>query len=411
VSTAAPAFRRLLGASALANLGDGVRAAGLPLLAATLTRDPVAFSAVAVAGSLPWLLLSLPAGVLVDRIDRRRLMVGANVWRGAVLGVLGLAVASGRAGVLTLVLAALALGAGEVVFDNAAQTILPAIVAVETLESANGRLYAVELTANQFVGPPLGGLLFALGAALPILLDAGLLLVAALLLTGVVPRASPDVAAPSVPQREPFLVALREGLRWLRAHRLLRTLALLLAVMNGTASMAFATFALFSVGEGSVLGLGAFGFSLLLTAASAGSLLATLVADRLVLAFGRGRVLWTTLIGAVLVPLTIGSTSRVAVVAAASVVFGFTGVVWNVVTVSLRQTIIPSRLLGRVNSVYRFLGWGAMPIGAAIGGLVAGAYGLRAPWFVAATVCLVALVPAVPIVRTAVIEAARRGER
>jgi MFS family permease len=403
------AFRRLLGASALSNLGDGVRMAGLPLLAASLTRDPVAFSAVAVAGSLPWLLLSLPAGVLVDRVDRQRLMVGANVWRGGVLALLGIVVATGRASIVALVAAALALGAGEVVFDNAAQTLLPSIVAREGLEKANGRLFAVELTTNQFVGPPLGGALFALGAALPLLLDAGVLLLAAVLLGGMLVRPTPDDRDGVPAPREPFLVALRGGLRWLREHRLLRTLALLLAVMNGTTSMALATYALYAVGEGSILGLGPVGFSLLLTAGSAGSLLATFVADRLVLAFGRGPVLWTTLVGAVLVPLAIGTTSSVSVVAVAFVVFGFTGVVWNVVTVSLRQAIIPTRLLGRVNSVYRFLGWGSMPLGAALGGLVAGAFGLRAPWLLAAAISLVALVPAVPIVRSSVIEAARRA--
>ena len=409
------AFQRLLAASALSNLGDGVRAAGLPLLAASLTRDPVAFSAVAVAGSLPWLLLSLPAGVLIDRIDRRRLMVGANMWRGSVLVLLATVVASGRANVPALVVAAFALGAGEVIFDNAAQTLLPSIVAREGLERANGRLFAVELTTNQFVGPPLGGALFALGAALPLMLDAGAMLLAALLLAGLLAASTgaDATAAPSgtsalrASEREPFLVALRGGLRWLREHRLLRTLALLLAVMNGTASMALATYALYAVGEGSVLGLGAIGFSLLLTAGSAGSLIATLVADRMVLAYGRGPVLWTTLIAAVAVPVAIGLTSSVAVVAIAFVTFGFTGVVWNVVTVSLRQTIIPTQLLGRVNSVYRFLGWGAMPVGAAIGGLVAGAFGLRAPWLLAAAICAIALVPAVPVVRSSVIEAAR----
>ena len=401
------AFRRLLAASALSNLGDGVRAAGLPLLAASLTRDPIAFSAVAVAGSLPWLLLSLPAGVLIDRIDRRRLMIGANVWRGIVLALLATVVATGRANVPALVVAAFALGAGEVIFDNAAQTLLPSIVAREGLERANGRLFAVELTTNQFVGPPLGGALFALGAALPLMLDAGAMLLAALLLAGLLAASTGADATTAPSEREPFLVALRGGLRWLREHRLLRTLALLLAVMNGTASMALATYALYAVGEGSILGLGAIGFSLLLTAGSAGSLIATLVADRMVLAYGRGPVLWTTLIAAVAVPVAIGLTSSVAVVAIAFVTFGFTGVVWNVVTVSLRQTIIPTQLLGRVNSVYRFLGWGAMPVGAAIGGVVAGAFGLRAPWLLAAAICAIALVPAVPVVRSSVIEAAR----
>ena len=409
-----PGFRRALAASVASNLGDGIRAAALPLVAASLTRDPLAFSAVAVAGSLPWLLLSLPAGALVDRVDRVRLMTLAAAWRAAAVGLLGVAVATGRAGVVLLIVVAAVLGAGEVVFDNAAQTLVPSLVPRSDLERANGRLYAAEITAGQFAGPPAGGALFVVAAALPLLVESGLLVVAALLLVGLRRRVArgdggPVAVGPSAP-REPIGVAIRAGVRWLRGHRLLRTLALLLAVMNGTVSMGMATFALYVTGAGSVLGLEPVAFSLLLTVGAAGSLAGSLVAARAVRRAGRLRVLWATLVTAVAVPLLIGVARGPLLVGGALALMGLTGVAWNVVTVSLRQTIIPDGLLGRVNSVYRFLGWGSIPLGGALGGVIADVAGLRAPWIAAAAVSVVALVPASRVLRGDVLEAALPGD-
>ena len=409
------AFRRALAASAASNLGDGIRGAALPLVAASLTRDPLAFSAVAVAGSLPWLLLSLPVGAVLDRVDRARAMALAAGWRALAVGLLGAAVATGRAGVPLLVVVALLLGAGEVLFDNAAQTLVPSLVARADLERANGRLYAVEITANSFAGPPLGGALFVAAAAVPLLVEAGLLAVAAVLLVGLGARGrggvvAPDAAPDAVPAaREPLAAAIVAGVRWLRGHRLLRTLALLLAVMNGTTSMGMATFGLFALDEGSVLGLGPVAFSVLLTAGAVGSLAGSLVAARVVSRVGRLRVLWATLVASAATPLVVGLARGPVAVGLAMVTMGLTGVAWNVVTVSLRQTIIPDALLGRVNSVYRFLGWGSIPVGGAIGGVVADVAGLRAPWLVAAALAALALLPAARVLRGDVLDAALAG--
>jgi len=411
------AFSRVWAASVLSNLGDGVLVAALPLVAATLTRDPVAFAAVSVAGTLPWLVLSLPAGVIIDRFERRRIMVATNAWRALLLAALGTAVVLDRAGIVTLAVLAFGLGVGEVLFDNAAQTILPSIVEPAALERANGRLYAGEIVMNQFTGPPLGGLLFGLSAGLPILFDAGALMVAAGLLVGIggssAARAATLPARPDdalVLERDGFLTELREGIAWLRGNRLVRTFAILLAVLNGTASMGMATFALYAVGEGSILGLGPFGFSLLLTAGSVGSLLGTVTADRLILRFGRTRLLWAELGLSVATALAYALAQGPALVVAAAILGSAGGLVWNVITVSLRQRIIPDRLLGRVNSAYRFLGWGAMPVGGLIGGVVARVYGLRAPRFLAAAITALALVPASRVLRTELVESAVRGD-
>ncbi|MBW3618873.1 MAG: MFS transporter [Actinobacteria bacterium] len=424
-------YRKLWTASFISNLGDGIDAAALPLLAAALTRDPALFAGVAVAGRLPWLVFALQAGAIADRVDRRRLMATANVVRFGLMGVLGLAILGDWASIWLLYVVAFCLGIAETLFDNAAQAIMPSVVVRPQLERANGRLYAGEMVANQFLGPPLGGFLFAVAAAVPILLDAGTFLVAAGLIAwmtgsyasrrpaaasagpGVV--ADPDPTAPardddvapgaSVPRRR-MRTEIAEGLRWLWGHRLLRTLAILLGFMNGLSMMFFATFALFAT-DPDILGLGEIGFGFLLTAGAAGSVLASLVAGRIVERFGRGPVLWSTLLGSVAIPIATGASSDAFVVGALSAGFGFTAVIWNVVTVSLRQTIIPDDLLGRVNSVYRFVGWGSMPVGAFLGGVIASQFGLRAPWFVAGTVMALALVPAVRVISSRTIEEAR----
>ena len=174
-------YWRLWSASVVSNLGDGIDAAALPLLAATLTRDPRLVAGMAVAFTLPWLLFALPAGAIVDRLDRRKVMYRVNVVRAALVAVIALSVVTDTASIWLLYVLAFSLGSCETLFDNAAQSIMPSIVATPQLERANGRLYAGEVVTNVFVGPPIGGILFAVAASVPFWLDSASFLVAALL--------------------------------------------------------------------------------------------------------------------------------------------------------------------------------------------------------------------------------------
>ena len=176
-----PEYRKLWTASTVSNLGDGVTEVAAPLLAATLTRDPVLVAGLAFAHRLPWLLFTLVSGALVDRLDRRRIMWTADAVRTAMIGLLGLAVYAGLANLPLLYAVFFVLGTAETLFDNASQAILPAVVDREKLEKANGRLFGAQLVANEFAGPPLGGILFAAAAAAPFLLDAGTFAAAAAL--------------------------------------------------------------------------------------------------------------------------------------------------------------------------------------------------------------------------------------
>ncbi len=405
-----PAFARLWTASIVANTGDGVVAVALPLLAESLTRQPLLFAGVAVANRLPWLVFSLQAGAIADRVDRRRLMWAANAVRAALVGALGVAVLLDLTTIWLLYVVGFALGMAETLFDNASQAFLPAVIGGrDQLEQANGRLMAGEIVTNQFLGPPLGGFLFGLGAAVPILLDAGTFAISAGLIAslgGLVAthRPSGDRAA-----RRPMRTEIGEGLRWLRGHRLLRSLAVLLGAMNFTSAMLFAVFPLYAVGDDSALGLGSFGFGVLLTTTAAGAAIGSVLSARLVARFGRGPMLWMTLVASVVAPVAIAATTEVVVVGLVFGVFGLVVVLWNVITVSLRQAIIPDALLGRVNSVYRFLGWGAMPLGSLAGGVIATASNVRATFVVAGALMLVAIAPFASVISSPTVEAARRG--
>jgi MFS family permease len=421
-----PSYRKLFAASTVSNLGDGVSIIAYPWLASAITRNPVLVALVAVAQRLPWLLFSLPAGVITDRSDRRQLMVGANVLRAILTGIIAVAVYA-RLDVLPapdevdqvvatewvlyviLLVATLLLGVGEVLYDNSAQTFLPAIVEPSDLEQANGRLYSAELVANQFAGPPLAGFLLAVTFALPFVFDAGSFAVSAALILTIVatPRSRPDLAA-----RRPWREEAAEGFRWLWDHRLLRTLAITLGMLNLLGQVSYALMVLWGQ---EVLDTSTAEFAVLSTAGAFGGVLGGWVASTVTRRIGSGPSLGLTLWGGGLCSIAIGLVSAWPLAWLFMFVMMFTAVLWNVITVSLRQTIIPDRLLGRVNSVYRFFGWGAISIGGIIGGaLVAALDGplsreaaLRASWIVPGVAQLVVAVFAMPRLTTAKLDAAR----
>lgn len=415
-------YQRLWTASTISNLGDGVAVTALPLLAASLTRDPFLVALLHFAQYAPWLVFSLLSGALVDRWDRRQVMWRVDLFRAAVIGALGLLVATDRAGLPLLFVAAFMLGTAETLFDNASQAILPSLVERRRLPKANGRLFGAQIVTNQFAGPPLGGLLFAAVAAAPFLFDAGSF-VAAAVLVALIPgmyrteRAQAVARIDGNPEgagagagagrstiRE-ICTDIAEGLRWLWGHRLLRTLALVLGATNLLYEAAMAVMVLFAQ---DLLGLGETGYGLLLTSFAVGSVVASMVSERLIDRFGSGGALTAALVVMGIGQIATGLSSTAWVVAAIGLTLGFATIVWNVITVSLRQAIIPDEILGRVNSAYRFIGWGAIPLGALAGGLLADHFGLRAPFVVGGVGLLVAALLMAPIVNTQSITEAER---
>ena len=370
--------------------------------------------------------------MITDRVDRRRLVVIMDALRavvtiGVALAVLafqsdlsspeliatGQADPPARAGLLLAVLyvSATLFGIAEVLRDNAAQTLMPSIVDKENLERANGRLWGAEMLTNSFVGPPLGGFLLAVAFALPFFVDAGTFAVSAAMVAFL--AGSFRAQGKGVPGTRPsFGTDLREGFRWLWNHRLLRTLAIVLGLLNAAGGATEATMVLFAQ---EVLLLDATGFGLLASAGAVGGILGSFAASAVSKALGPGRTLVIAMTVFITTFTVIGFARSATLVWAMFAIRTFVVVLWNVITVSLRQAIIPDHLLGRVNSVYRFFGWGMMPIGIFLGGLLVEIVtrladrdlGLRAPFFAAGALTLGLMAFAIPRLTTAKIEAAR----
>lgn len=443
VAEAAPprlgaSYYKLFGASTISNLGDGIGIIAYPWLASAVTRNGFLIALVAVVQRLPWLLFSLPAGVITDRNDRRTLMVWSN-WSRAVLTLFVAAAVLARQGSLVgpdqlqaglvldedyvlygVVLAAtLFLGIAEVLYDNSAQTFMPAVVHSSNLERANGRLWSIEQVANTFAGPPIGALLLVIAFSAPFFVDAATFAVSAVLIT-LIPR---DLRSPRArtavgdsdgegDEQASWRDELREGVRWLWAHDILRPMAIILGLLNMLGTMSGAILVLFAQ---EVLETSATEFAILSTGGAIGGVVAGWVASSVADKVGSGPSLALTLIGGGLTSIVVGLTSLWPLVWLMFAVFMFLAVLWNVITVSLRQTIIPDRLLGRVNSVYRFFAWGMMPIGALLGGLTVTVtelvgsreLALRMPWLIAGLAQLVLLAFAAPRLNTAKMESAR----
>jgi MFS family permease len=401
VTSLGPNYRRFWSASALSNLADGVFQVALPVLAIRLTHSPALVAGVALANRLPWLLFALQAGALADRLDRKRTMVNVDVARALLIGTLAAVTAAGSAQLWVLYLVALCLGVGETLFDTAAQSVMPSVVDRDELSRANGRLYAVELTMNQFVGPPLGGVLAAIAVAAAFGFSAASYLVAAAALLLVTGSFKPKRTGP----RTTLRTDIAEGVRYLWNHRLLRTLAFMVGVMNLASTATYAVFPLFALDPGP-MGLSEFGFGVILTSTAVGSLLGSLATARVERMFGRHRLLMITLVASG-PPLALTATANVPVVVGSGLLLGFGVVMWNVVTVSLRQRIVPDQLLGRVNAGYRLLAWGTMPIGAFLGGLLGELAGVRAVFVVSGAACALLLFLK-PLISDEAIEAAER---
>ena len=383
-------FWKLWTSSGLSNLADGVFKIALPLMALQLTQSPTLIAGLTVAATLPWLLFALTAGALADRLDRRKLMLWANVSRTALPALLIAVIVLDLGSIWALYVVALMVGVAETLYDTSAQSILPQVVDKDQLSRANGRLYAVELTANQFVGPPLGGLLVGIGVVAGFAVPAALWLAAVgglLLLPGSF-RVERE-------QKTTLRFDIREGLRFLWNQRILRTLALMTGVFNFTSSAASAVLVLFAVGPASKMELSEVGFGLLLTTTAVGALLGSFVAESVEAKLGRSKSLALTILGCALFVGAPALTSNPLILGPIFFVGGVMIVLWNVITVSLRQRITPNRLLGRVNSAYRLLAWGTMPLGAAAGGLLAQWLGLAAMFGMmgALTLALLALMP------------------
>ncbi len=373
-------FRRLWAGNAAGNLADGIAFVAIPLVATTETRSPTLIAGLSLVYSLVRLLLVVPVGVLVDRVDRRLLLWAPNLVRGAVLVALSLAYATDVGSLALLYVAFAIVGIMEIAADNAAVSVLPDLVGADDLDRANGRIAAAQLVADEFVGPPLGGLLFGVAVAAPVA-ATGALYAAAGLLFLALPRRRPVTPADEVAAPRP--AAWRqavEGAAWIRGHRLLGGLA----ITGGLASVAYMmTFSILVLFARDVLDLGATGYGAILAASSLGGLLGSAVAAPLRAALGYGVVIPGALaIGAAtMTGLYFTTDAYVAAALLAAYIFHVT--VWSICAVSLRQRLVPDEMRGRQNSFVKLSGLIGLVVGAAAAGPLVTATDLATPFGVA----------------------------
>ena len=398
-----PEFRKLWTANAISNLGDGVTFVAGPLLAASLTRDPLLVAGLAFAQRLPWLLFSLVSGALVDRLDRRRLMATVDVARCLLLGLLGVAVLLDATTIPLLYAVFFAVGVAETLFDNASVSILPSVVARERLPKANGRLLGARVVAEDLAGPPLGGVLFAAAAAVPFLLDAGTFAAAAALVAAMRGRfrvERPEEAPPTTLRSE-----IAEGVRWLWRNRLLRILALAIGLMNVTLMATASILVLYAKER---LGLGPAGYGLLFSSMAVGGIAASLVVERIVGWLGPATTMRVGLLIEASTHLVLALARSPLVVGAILALFGFHAITWNVTSISLRQELVPERLLGRVNSAYAVFSSGGTALGAVVGGLLARRFGLTAPFWCSFVAMTLLVLVAWRVLSSGTVRAARQ---
>jgi MFS family permease len=405
-----PGYHKLWSAAAISTLGDGVFLTALPLLATTLSRDPLRVSLVAFASWLPWLLFGLLSGALVDRWDRRRMMWTVDACRFVVVGALGVAVLAGWASIPLLVAIGFLLGSGQTLFDNAAQSLIPTLISRDTqrLERANSQLYGAQTVGQNFAGPPAGGALFALAASVPFLADAVSFAASSLLIATIRGSFAPQrpVGTAAEEPRASLRADIAEGLRWLVGHRLLRVLAVMVGLMNLAVMAGEAILVLFAQEE---LGLGSVGYGLLLAGFAVGGVLASLIATQLSRRVGSGTLLVAVTFVEAAAWAVFGVGSNAWLGGAMLALVGGGSTVFNVVGVSLRQAIVPDRLIGRVVSTQRMVGFGAVPVGALLGGVVGRTLGVRAPFLLGAAILTASGLLALPVVNNRAIQAARIG--
>jgi MFS family permease len=387
-------FAKLWTASTLSALGTGLTVVAAPLYVSARTSNALIVSATTGVAMLPWLLFALPAGVLVDRVDRRRLMVAVDWARTAAMGVLAVAILTGWSSIVLLDLVLFLINTGETAFEPAAQSMVPAVVPRDQLERANGWLVGGLTLSRYMIAGPLGGFMFVVAASIPFFANAGTYAASAVLvgLVGGTYRATRPgpAAARAGGGRGAGGAGVRaevaEGLRWLLRQRMLRTMAILIGLLNITLAAATAVLVLLAKER---LHVGSVGYGSLFTCMAVGSLLGSAVGDRVI---RRVTATWTIRIGLLveaLTHLTLALATSVYVVGVVMAAFGIHAALWTIVGSSLRQRLTPEHMLGRVSSANLFISAGGNFAGALLGGALAGAFGITAPYWAGFVVALI----------------------
>jgi MFS family permease len=386
MKTLGPAFNRLWGASLTTNLADGILAVAAPLLAITLTKNPVLISMLSALVMLPWLFFAIPIGALVDRVDRRILLASANAVRCIVAGLIALSISTDTITIYLLFLATFLIGICEVAADTSSQSLIPQILDNSQFERGNSRLQISETVVQGFIGTPISGFLYAAAIYLPFIANSLGFLVAAVLTAFIPVKFLQDLREKSPEKtKSSFLSEIKFGVKYLYAHKLLRGIVLTTASIGFCYSISISTIILFMTQE---LALKPAFFGIALSIQALGAILGGLLAPALSKRFGRSQIMAVCIFLSSLFVLLEGFAPNIYIFITLATLGAFTISNWNILLMSMYQNLIPQDLFGRIHGARRTIVWGLMPFGSLIGGFLANA-GLRTPLIVGGLVATI----------------------
>ena len=377
-------FTRIWSASLITNLVDGVLRLAAPLLAVSLTQDPILIGALSALGLLPWLFFAIPIGAMVDRFDRRKALILGNILRALIALFIAFAVSQGFINIWLLLISVFFFGICEVLVDTTSQAVLPQILDKSNYERGNSRLQISEVIVSQFAGAPLGGLLYAVSIALPFYFSTtGFVLAGLLILLFPFEREINARKEGEVGQAKLGLKGdIKFALNYLYQDKQIFSIVVITTLLGFFYSLSNAIAPLFILKE---LSVSPAMFGVVLAIGGIGALIGSIAAPMASRYLGRGRALAINVFFASLLVIFIGLSPNAYFFVAVSVLIGFTISVWNILLMSLYQSLIPPELYGRIHGARRTIVWGLMPTGALLGGLIARG-GLRLPFLIGGSI-------------------------
>ena len=375
-----PAFNRLFSASVISNLSDGLLAVAAPLLAISLTKDPILISMLSAFVMLPWLLFAIPIGLIVDRSNKRLLITFTNSIRFITAGLVALAISTDTITIYWLLLATFLIGTCEVATDTAAQSLIPVILEKKNFEKANSRMNIAETVIQNFIGAPLSGFLYATAIVLPFILNSLGFLIAAFFVFMIPAHLISQGSSAETPvtEKKSFISEIKFGLNYLWNDRPLRRLVATTTSLGLFYSLSTSTLILFIT---EILEVQAKYFGVLMAGAGSGGVLGGILTPILSKKFGRGAVLAVAIFISSITVVFQGISPNVWVFGVIGFISAFAITNWNILLMSCYQVLIPADLYGRIHGARRTFVWGVMPIGALLGGVIAQS-GLRLPLIV-----------------------------
>ena len=372
-----PAFNRLFSASVISNLSDGLLAVAAPLLAISLTKDPVLISLLSAFVMLPWLLFAIPIGLIVDRSNKRLLITFTNSIRFITAGLVALAISTDTITIYWLLLATFLIGTCEVATDTATQSLIPVILEKKNFEKANSRLNIAETVIQNFIGAPLSGFLYATAIVLPFILNSLGFLIAAIFVLMIPAHliSHGSTEDKHEVEKKSFIGDIKFGLSYLWNDRPLRRLVATTTSLGFFYSLSTSTLILFIT---ETLDLPTQYFGVLLAGSGSGAVLGGILTSTLSKKFGRGGVLAVAIFVSSITVLFQGFAPNFWVFGSIGFISAFFSTNWNILLMSCYQVLIPAELYGRIHGARRTFVWGVMPFGAFLGGVIAKS-GLRLP--------------------------------